>query len=165
LLAASESDRPLQTFLAILDHVGGYGEDSLREKSALLAVTLKDRPESYFEFGPNESLPPVLDYHLMRSCLRMGLIDVLDRVLSQSLKERKLVSKQDEWEVRYAAYVAVDQLQRLSGRSMETVVTYLFFSRKRCPEMSEPDCSVCEVDSVCAHRKELFQPVIRTDYY
>jgi hypothetical protein len=74
----------------------------------------------------------------MRSCLRMGLIDVLDRVLSQSLKERKLVSKQDEWEVRYAAYVAVDQLQRLSGRSMETVVTYLFFSRNAVPKCLSP---------------------------
>jgi hypothetical protein len=42
---------------------------------------------------------------------------------------------------------------------------YFFFTRKRCPEMSEPDCSSCSADQVSAHRKELFQPVFRTDYY
>ena len=42
---------------------------------------------------------------------------------------------------------------------------YFFFSRKRSPEMSEPDCSSFSADPVCAHRKELFQPVFRTDYY
>ena len=73
LKSASESDQPLQTLLVILDHVGGYREDPLRKKSALLAETLKDRPERFFKFGANESLPPVIDYHLMRSCLRMVL--------------------------------------------------------------------------------------------
>jgi hypothetical protein len=29
-------------------------------------------------------------------------------------------------------------------------------------EVSEPQCQLCVVDPVCAHRKELFQPVIRT---
>jgi hypothetical protein len=31
--------------------------------------------------------------------------------------------------------------------------------------MTEPECWHCEVDPVCAHRKELFQPVIRTTFY
>ena len=165
LKAASESNQPLTTLLAMLDYVGGYCEDPLRKKSLLLAFTLKDRPERYFEFGANESLPPVMDYHLMRSCLRMGLIDVVDGELRQLLEDRKLVSEKDEWAVRYAAYRAVEQLPKLSGRSQGTVGSYLFFSRKWCPEMTEPDCSSCSADPVCTHRKELFQPVIRTDYY
>jgi hypothetical protein len=165
LQTASESNQPLKTLLAVLDHVGGYREDPLRKKSSLLAMTLRERPERYFEFGVNESLPPVIDYHLMRSCLRMGLINVVDEELRQSLEDRKLVSEKDEWAVRYAAYRAVEQLPKLSGRSQGTVTSYLFFSRKRCPEMTEPDCSSCSADPVCAHRKELFQPVIRTDYY
>jgi hypothetical protein len=165
LKTASESDQPLRMLLAMLDHVGGYREDPLRKKSSLLVEILKDRPERYFEFGANESLPPVMDYHLMRSCLRMGLIDVLDAELRQALEDRRLVSEKDEWAVRYAAYCAVEELPKLSGRSMETVGSYLFFSRKRCPEMTEPDCLSCNADPVCAHRKQLFQPVIRTDYY
>ena len=165
LKTATDSDHPLQTLLAALDHVGGYREDPMRKKSILLAEILNDRPERFLEFGPDEALPPVIDYHLMRSCLRMGLIDVLDGDLFQSLTERRLVSEQDEWAVRYAAYRAVEELQRLSGRSMGIVGSYLFLARKRCPEMTEPDCSACNADPACAHRKELFQPVIRTDYY
>ena len=56
----------------------------------------------------------------------MGLIDLLDGELNQSLKERRLVSEQEEWAMRYAAYRAVEQLQRLYGRSMEFMNTYLF---------------------------------------
>ena len=69
------------------------------------------------------------------------------------------------WKFRFAAYQAVEKLPDLSGRTMATLDEYFFFSRKRCPEMSEPDCSSCSADPVCAHRKELFQPVFRTDYY
>ena len=49
LKSASKSKRPLATFLAKLDHVGGYREDPLRKKSALLAMILNNRPEKYFE--------------------------------------------------------------------------------------------------------------------
>jgi hypothetical protein len=76
LKTATESDRPLQTFLAALDHVGGYCEDPMRKKSVLLAEIFND-----------------------------------------------------------------------------------------LPEMAEPDCSACNADPACAHLIELFQPVIRTDYY
>lgn len=162
---ASETVHPLKSFLGMLDHVGGYREDPLRKKSALLAMILNNRPEKYFKFGENEFLPPIIDYHCMRSNLRMGLIDVVDNNLRNNLENRALVSENDEWAVRYAAYRAVDQLPILSGRSMATVDEYFFFSRKRCPEMTVPECSVCSADPVCAHRKELFQPVIRTDFY
>ncbi|UCF62383.1 MAG: hypothetical protein JSV37_06705 [Anaerolineaceae bacterium] len=165
LSTASESGQPLKTLLVMLDHVGGYCEDPLRKKSLLLAEELLDRPERYFELGADEPLYPVMDYHLMRSCLRMGLIDVLDEELHKLLEDRRLISEQDEWAVRYASYRATEQLPELSGRSMRTVNSYLFFARKRCPEMTEPDCASCNADPVCAHHTELFQPVIRTDYY
>ncbi|MBC8215135.1 MAG: hypothetical protein H8E64_01315 [Candidatus Marinimicrobia bacterium] len=165
LKTATATNTPLKTFLQILDHIGGYREDPLRKKSALLAMILNNRPETHFSFGKNESLPPIVDYHCMRSCIRMGLIDINDSELYDDLKNRKLVSEADEWSVRYSAYCAVDQLADRSGRSMATVDKYFFFSRKRCPEMSEPDCAQCSADSVCEHRKELFQPVIRTDFY
>ena len=165
LKSASKSKRLLATFLAKLDHVGGYREDPLRKKSALLAMILNNRPEKYFEFGKMESLPPIVDYHCMRSNLRMGMLDVRDEILREKLERRELVSASEEREIRFAAYQVVEKLSDLSGRTMATVDEYFFFSRKRCPEMSEPDCSSCSADPVCAHRKELFQPVFRTDYY
>ena len=165
LTSASKSSSPLATLLSMLDHVGGYREDPLRKKSALLAMVLNNRPEKYFEFGNMESLPPIVDYHCMRSNLRMGLLDVKDEQLRKKLENRELVTENEEWKIRFAVYQAVEKLPELSARTMATVDEYFFFSRKRCPEMSDPDCSSCSADPVCAHRKELFQPVFRTDYW
>ena len=165
LESASRSAHPLKELLSMLDHVGGYREDPMRKKSALLAMILNNRPEKYFVFGDSESLPPIIDYHCMRSCLRMGLIDVVDDELRSRLVRRSVLGSRDEWSVRAAAYSAVEQLARLSGRSMATVDKYFFFSRERCPEMTPPECGRCNADPVCAHRKEMFQPVIRTDFY
>jgi hypothetical protein len=42
---------------------------------------------------------------------------------------------------------------------------FFFNARRRCPEMTEPECAHCAVDPACAHRKALFQPVLRTTFY
>ena len=34
-----------------------------------------------------------------------------------------------------------------------------------CPEMTESIWRDCQVDPICAHYKDLFQPVIRTMFY
>lgn len=162
---ASRSERPLQKFLTLLDQVGGYREDPLRKKSALLAMILNNRPEKFFAFGDDESLPPIVDYHCMRSCLRMGLIEATDETLRSKLRHRALLSARDEHCVRAAAYEAVEQLAQLSGRSMATVDKFFFFSRERCPEMTTPECVRCSAEAVCAQRKGMFQPVFRTDFY
>ncbi len=160
-----EEERPLQTFLQLLDHIGGYKEDPLRKKSSLLAVILNQRPEQFLPFGPGEQVAPIIDYHLMRSCLRTGLIDVLDDDLHQKLAARRVLLPGDEWAVRYAAYRAIEQVAALSGKSMGAVDWFFFNARRRCPEMAEPRCEQCPIDPACAHRKELFQPVLRTTFY
>ncbi|MFN2167583.1 MAG: carbohydrate kinase family protein [Anaerolineae bacterium] len=163
---AQSSPSPLATFERLLDHVGGYKEDPLRKKPELLAVILNQRPEAFLTFGPQEQSAPVIDYHLMRACLRIGLVEVVDGRLRQDLAERRVLAPADEAAVRDAAYQAVDQVAAGSGKSAGAVDSFLFFnSRKRCPEMTEPRCGVCPVDPLCAHRKELFQPVIRTTFY
>ena len=163
---AQASPSPLDAFVRMLDHVGGYKEDPLRKKTALLAMILNQRPEKFLVFGPDERLAPVIDYHLMRATLRTGLIDVADSDLRQDLADRRLLSPEDEWVVRSAAYRAIEQVAALSGRDSGAVDNWLFFnSRNRCPEMTEPECEACPLDPLCAHRKELFQPVIRTTFY
>lgn len=112
-----------------------------------------------------DDAPPVVDYHVMRSCLRIGLLDVVDPDLAGKLQDRMLLTADEEWVVRAAAFVAVQQLVRHSGKSMGAVDWFLFQARQRCPEMSEPECASCPVDPLCAHRKELFQPVHRTSFY
>ncbi len=162
---ANVSPAPLATFLQLLDRVGGYKEDPLRKKSALLALTLNQRPEQFLRFGQDEALPPVIDYHLMRSCLRTGIIDILDKELHAALVARRVVLRSDEGAIRQAAYDAINEIVHLSGKSMGAVDFYFFGARRRCPEMTEPECAKCALDPICAKRKELFQPVYRTTFY
>jgi hypothetical protein len=162
---ANSSHKPLQTFLQMLDQVGGYQEDALRKKATLLAIILQQRPEKFLRANSDESIPPIIDYHLQRSCLRMGLIRVDDDALRQKLLRREIVSADEEWAVRSAAYDAIVQVQALSGKSMGAVDWFFFGARRYCPEMTEPDCARCAVDAVCAHAKDLFQPVLRTTFY
>ena len=158
------SASPLRALFHFLDHVGGYKEDPLRKKAGLLAIILQQRPEAFLPNGADE-IPPVVDYHVMRSCLRTGLIDVEDEELAAKLVGRQLLSADDEWAVRAAAHAAIEQVVVKSGKSMGAVDWFFFQARQRCPEMSEPQCDLCAVDPVCAHRKDLFQPVRRTSYY
>jgi hypothetical protein len=162
---AARSPTPLDTFLRQLDYVGGYKEDPLRKKSTLLALILSQRPEAFLLFGPDEEPAPVIDYHLMRACLRVGLIDVLDENLAARLAARKVLALGEEMAVRQAAFRAIEQITTLSGQSMGAVDWFFFNARRRCPEMTEPACDLCALDPLCAHRKELFQPVLRTTFY
>jgi hypothetical protein len=162
---ANRMESPRTAFLSALDHIGGYKEDPLRKKSMLLALILEQRPEKFLSPASGEDEPPVIDYHLMRSCLRTGLVDAIDDDLRRKLIGREELSSAEEWTVRFAAYQAIQQVQAQSGRSMGAVDWFFFNARRRCPEMTEPDCPNCAVDPGCAHRKELFQPVIRTTFY
>ncbi len=158
------SAAPLRTLFRLLDHIGGYKEDPLRKKAGLLAIILQQRPEAFLACG-DEEVPPVVDYHVMRSCLRMGLVDVADDVLAAKLARREMLSASEEWAVRAAAHAAIEQVVAKSGKSMGAVDWFFFQARGRCPEMSEPRCEMCAVNPACAHRKELFQPVRRTTHY
>ena len=173
---ANASAQPRQTFLSLLDHVGGYKEDPLRKKAMLLALILEQRPEQFLRpadtprhvgegLGVRDVEPPVIDYHLMRSCLRTGLIEVSDADLRERIIGREELSAGDEWAVRLAAYQAIQQVQSQSGRSMGAVDWFFFNARRRCPEMTAPECAQCAIDALCAHRIELFQPVVRTTFY
>jgi len=162
---ANASDRPLQTFLELLNHIGGYKEDPLRKKAILLAIILAQRPERFLRLNEDDPVPPIIDYHLMRSCLRIGLLNVKDRELGEKLKSRIMLQPDEEWAVRYKAYEAIQQVVGLSGRSMGAVDWFFFNARRRCPEMTEPECERCPVDPACAHLRDLFQPVLRTTFY
>jgi hypothetical protein len=165
LQSARASPHPLQTLLRQLDHIGGYKEDPLRKKSSLLALILSQRPERFLSFGDGEEVAPVIDYHLMRSCLRTGLVDVRDDELRAALAARQVIGARQEWAVRHAAYRAIQQVIGASGKSSGAVDWFFFSARQRCPEMSRPECAQCPLDPVCAHRTGLFQPVHRTTFY
>ncbi len=160
---ANASAAPLRHLLRMLDHIGGYKEDPLRKKSGLLAMILQQRPERFLD--DTEDVSAVVDYHVMRSCLRIGLIDVACAKLAARLAARELLAEDEEWVIRLAAHEVMEEVVARSGKRMGAVDWFFFQARKRCPEMSEPQCADCLVDPVCAHRKSLFQPVRRTTFY
>lgn len=166
LASAQRSSAPLKALLDDLDKISGYKEDPLRKKSNLLGLVLNQRPEHFLSFGEGEAVPPVIDYHTMRGCLRMGLIDVLDEGMKAKIAARTIVTAEEEWAVRYACYLAVEEVVRVSGKSLGAVDWFFFaYSRQHCPEMNVPVCADCAVNPVCTHRVELFQPVLRTTFY
>jgi hypothetical protein len=156
--------RPLEAALRLLDHVGGYREDPLRKKSALLALILHQRPERWLPEPAGDDGPPIVDYHVQRGCLRTGMVRV-DDDLRERLEGRFLLEEADEEAVRRASYSAVEQLAAASGRPMGAVDWFLFEMRHRCPETSEPECSRCPARPACARDTALFQPVRRTTFY
>jgi len=163
---SNQSKTPLKTFLSILDHIGGYKEDPIRKKSNLLALILSERPEKFLSFSEEDEIPPVVDYHAMRFNLRTGLVHIADEELRNKIANRELLSVEDEWAIRHACYLAVQALTEVTGLGGGAVDNITFaYCRKHCPEMTEPVCEQCAFDPVCAHRKELFQPVIRTTFY
>ena len=163
---AMASEKPLKTFVEILDHVGGYKEDPLRKKSNLLALSVSQRPERFLQFGSDETVAPVVDYHCMRAILRQGLVNVLDEDLKNKLAQRMLLNEDEEWAIRFAGYRIQEKVEVLSGKPIGAVDWFFFnYTRSHCPEMTDPVCAECAVDKVCKKRKEMFQPVLRTTYY
>ncbi len=163
---AQRSGKVLSTFLVILDHLGGYKEDPLRKKPNLLALCLSQRPEAFLKFSDNETIDPIVDYHCMRSILRTGMIEVVDKKLLHKLTNRLILNPEDEWAIRLASYKVIQKLVTLSAKPVSVVDQFLFrHMRSHCPEMSEPNCSECVLDEICAKHKKMFQPVIRTTFY
>ena len=163
--AARSSSAPIHHLLTTLHHITGYREDPLRKKAMLLILALGQRPERFIDLGDGSALFPIVDYHLMRSCLRTGLVEVGDEELREQLVGRRLIKPTDEIAVRVAAYEAMMQLMEVSGRDMGAIDWFFFGARKRCPEMEEPNCLACVIDQVCKHDKAMFQPVLRTTFY
>ncbi|MBU0678257.1 MAG: hypothetical protein KJ626_09060 [Verrucomicrobia bacterium] len=162
---AASSDRTLTTFLHDASAIPGYREDPIWKKLLLLAITLENRPEHFLPVTDPESYQPIIDYHLQRSALRTGLVVIEDEDFKDRLRDRAEVGEREEKLVRAATCAAVSELVARSGRSVAAIDYFFFQNRTRCPEMTEPQCPECPVESICAKETDLFQPVFRTTDY
>jgi hypothetical protein len=165
LRCAQAAPKPLAALLAALAEIPGYAEDPLQKKAMLLAIVLENRPEHFLQVTDPESAVPIIDYHLQRSALRTGLVRVENPALLAKLESRVTVTAAEEGAVRAATYDAIQQLMARSGLSAAAVDWFFFRNRTRCPETTEPDCSACPVQAICAKATRLFQPVFRTTAY
>lgn len=162
---ANQAARPLEAFLRRAGTIPGYAEDPLQKKLQLLAVILENRPEHFLKVTDPESYAPIIDYHLQRSALRTGLVVIREAALRDRVAARRLVAAADEEEIRRATFEAIRLLCAQSGKSVAAVDWFFFTNRRRCPEMTAPDCPACPVQAICARQVDLFQPVFRTTAY
>lgn len=165
LEGSNRNKKPLNALLAQLSVIPGYCEDPLLKKAMLLATILENRPEKFLRVSDPQSATPIVDYHIQRSALRTGLIRITDSALSAKIVARMRLEEREEQVIRQATYDAMLELIRESGLSAAAIDYFFFTSRTRCPEMTEPECEVCPVQSICARQTALFQPVIRTTCY
>ncbi len=161
---SNRAESPIKKFVSILRNIPGYAEDPLQKKLYLLAIILKNRPEKFLDIG-GDDLRPVVDYHIQRTFLRTGMVEVADGPLRTKISGRRFLTSSEEERIRRHVYQAVDQLCRESGKDVAAIDWLFFKMRKTCHEMQAPDCPTCPVRDVCRKHVELFQPVLRTTYY
>ncbi len=166
LEAANRSDQPGAALLERLATLPGYAEDPLAKKANLLAIILANRPERFLDLRDPESITPIVDYHLMRSCLRTGCVEIVDDDLRNRVEQRTWVDEAEEEEIRQASFDAIQTLVELSGLTQAAVDGFFFSNARRvCVEQEDPRCDECPAALVCAQRVDLFQPIIRTTAY
>ena len=163
---ANASATPIAAFLRMLEGIPGYTSDPLAKKANLLAVILAARPERFLNARDPENIAPIVDYHMMRLCLRTGLVSVQDPDLERRLEERMWVDTVEELAIRQATGRAILRLVQ-DTRCSVADIDGLFFrlGRTVCLETSEPNCSACPLASECGQHTRLFPPVYRTQAY
>ena len=162
------SNRPAKILLNMLTDrawgVPGYCEDPLQKKALLLMMSLANRPEQFLVPEATFVWDPIVDYHLMRLALRLGLVTLPAEWINENT-ERKFTSPERERAVRKAVFRVVRSVIKKSGRSMAEIDNLMWSARRFCPEVEKPNCTACMLQSVCAQKTDLFQPVIRTTAY
>lgn len=165
---ANKSNHRLREFIDSVSMIAPYGLDPWKKKLTLLAMALANRPEHFLKVhrSDEEEWRPIVDYHLMRVALRLGLVEVDDvEWTHEKLIERRWLNESEEESIRQKVFLAIQKAIVQSGLSMSAIDVAFWLARKYCPEMSEPECGKCMFNSLCAKRTELFQPVLRTTNY
>lgn len=163
---ANSNPAPVRTLLDILQTIPGYMSDPLAKKANLLAVILSARPEGFLRSTDPEHIAPIVDYHMMRVCLRAGLVTVTDPDLTRRLETRQWIDPMEELAIRQATGRAILGLVQRTERPV-AAIDGLFFSLGRtcCLETEDPRCGACPLAPSCAQKTALFQPVFRTTAY
>jgi hypothetical protein len=164
VMTSNSTKTPLLSFLEKIYFVHGFGKDSLQKKCLLLAMCLANRPEKFLIVKDSRNWLPIIDYHVMRFALRMGLIE-LNEEDQNANADRLWVNKETEGEIRSNTFVVCNKLIAKSGHTMPFIDEKMWLARKYCPEMETPNCEKCLFELVCKKQIDLFQPVYRTTSY
>lgn len=167
-------------------HVFSAFVDPLKKKST---VAVKFMAESgLLKIKDPENIIPMMDYHMQRTLLRTGCIEIMDKELKQALRARRNLSSDKE--IRNASVVAMQKIAKYANKSVldmndffwplgrscckeKTLCTDKACNKKPCTfftfvEMESHD--KCVFEEVCKGRKDknyrdYWQPIIDTHYY
>ncbi len=154
-------DRGSTALLDVLRLVPGYGEDPMAKKSRLLCLILARR--GLLEL--DAPLGPIVDYHVMRGCLRTGCV-VPEAAGRAVLEGRVPADATLEASIRLASQTAIEGLCEASGLTVAEIDGFFFANGRRlCHETREPECETCPIEHACGREARLFQPVFRTTAY
>jgi len=163
---ANHTETPGATLLAQLRQQPGYMGDPLLKKAHLLLIILANRPEAFLQLRDPQTIQPIVDYHMMRGCLRTGCVQINDPDLQRRLENRAWVDVPEELAIRQATGRAIAALVDQSDTSVAAVDGFFFVNgRKNCLETEPAACEQCPVQDACEQHTALFQPVIRTTAY
>ena len=164
--AANARPRPIAALLESLVTLPGYMADPLAKKANLLAIILAARPEGFIQNRDPESVAPIVDYHMMRLCLRTGLVSILDDNLRHRLETRQWVDTHEELAIRQATGRAILGVVEQTGLSVGAIDGLFFkLGRTVCLETEPARCEDCPLQTSCTRDVDLFQPVFRTTAY
>jgi len=157
----NKGEKPLWNFLLLTRRLPGYDCDPFFKKNTLLAMILTHRPEKFLQPAHNEQWPPIVDYHLVRLALRLGLVKLSGSEYTRN-RNRLWVSREMEYRIRHSVFDALLEIIQQSGKSMHAVDKIMWHARAYCSEMTVPHCHNCALQDACEKHITMFQPIYRT---
>lgn len=134
----------------------GFEQDPLKKKANLLITFLRYRPENFIDFEPD----PMIDYHIMRIFLRMGLLQIPDYNAEMAIE--------NEYLIRCYCYYIMQALSTYSKYDLSTINFFFWALGKTVCMYVQHTClksGVCPLESICPQLILRREPRIETINY
>lgn len=160
--------------------------DPMKKKSTCFIKMMSDA--GIFEAIDPENIVPVMDYHMQRTLMRLGCVEILDDKLREKLINQAELDSDEE--IRSACVEAMKMISKASGYQITKMDDFFWsFGRSCCKEKKlciDGECNKspctftrvvfagdhtkCVFEDVCLGRhdekyRDLWQPNVRTHYY
>lgn len=109
----SNSKNNAEYFYSQLPQVTAYS-DPLQKKSSFFMKLLED--SGLAQFGKDQELIPIMDYHMQRVLLRTGCVEVQNKKLKHSLQNREALTS--DVEIREACIESMKIIAKTAGYSI-----------------------------------------------
>ncbi|NOR87141.1 MAG: hypothetical protein GQ527_05980 [Bacteroidales bacterium] len=135
-----KSKNDAQYFYQQLPQTIAYS-DPLQKKTSFFMKLLED--SGLAQFGKNQELIPIMDYHMQRVLLRSGCVEVIDKQLKYSLQNREAI--ESDKEIREACIASMKIIAKTAGYSIFKMNDVFYtMGRSCCNESMLCESHKCE---------------------